>query len=1630
MKANQRFAGLLCLSAFITAGCAHQMESKAPAPGLAEPRIVCNEQVTKSIVLTGEGFSPTLFDALTDKERLVLPALSLTREKTLDGTAAMGTPIVIPDDPAAPALSRVRWTSQRQMIFDVFPQLALEPGVYAITVRNASGLEATASNAMTVVPRPTVTQVAPDLACTEQSTTALVVTGTSFLKLGDTLPRVKVGDKTYVPTEGTGCATIAGPVTTAQLCTGLRIVLAMGDFAPVAASGLAPQAVIVENPAPAECRSTEDERFTALPRPRVARIDTDLACVEQYANDFVLTGTDFFVVAGRTPSVAIGAKTYTPTTSNCTTLMGSDPNGFNAADGTVQRCTTLTVTVPMGDQPDGLQPVSVTNPAPAGCRSSEPVDLLILPRPAVTTVEPTLVCREQLTNTVTVRGTGFLTIDGAVPEVTLGPTTFRTTSVRPTDCVPLTGRREALERCGTLVVTAPAESLSAGLNAVSVRNPTPAQCQSTDLVELLGVPRPTVTAVEPPLVCREQLANNVIVRGAGFLTIDGVVPEVTLGAATFRTTSVVASDCVPIAGRREVVQQCSTLSVSVPAGSLATGLNAVSVRNPAPAACQSTDAFNLVGVERPAITSVSRPALCLAEAEQSLELRGRGFLVVGTTAPTVTLTSGATTRTYAPTASNCAGVTGAASAQLCTTLTIRVPMSDLPVGVYTLTVRNPAPAACGSTDSITLRVTAPPTVNAVSVQGVATPRVCASGGSITVTGTGFQSGATVGISLPGDGEVLATTVTVAADGTSLTASFTGPLRASITRYDVNVRNPDGCGRGLSDVLQVTRGVFTFFADPPVVYNGVSTKITVLAAGLDPLGTGPTEVRLQRSGATAIVFTGAQIDWGGDDNPARPQRVRIVVAAGTPAGVYDVAMTDGTGCTSELAGGLTIVADTRLALTAATPPFGWRNEDTALTLTAKATANLGANEVNFRNLPRVYLSPSDNAAGTATEARAVTFADATRITAVAPNRSAGLSVGDYDVLVVNPTGEVGILRRAYKVTNLAPPIIDSVAPGTLRTNPSPAAATIAGRDFRTPAVRFTCRAAGSTTDVIPTVSVSSSTSTSIAASVDMSTLSSGMTCIVRVTNGDDGSFFDFAAVTTANPSQGANPVAFSAGPLLVTARRAPAGANARPTRTSRFVYAIGGDNGATSGALSSVEAAPVGLFGDLGTWFTLPIALTAGNPAASTPTPTVSARRTFAGAARVGRFLYLVGGHDGTSATNKVLRAQVLVPEEAPLMGDPDLVIDEDSDDPAGGLPAGLFSYRVSAMLTAAQAQSPGGETLAADALLVRLPNAQFPTRLYLCWQPPAQPAGVAVSKYRIYRTRTANEAPGAERLLAECPGSSGCSLTTTCYEDSVISAGDFLDQNRSPLPLGSTGVWHEVAPLPEAKLGAGVAATSINASSGAARMSLVVVGGAAAVGGGGIGSTHTLTVNVDEPQLPGATWVSGPSLPSPRSELGLFVASAINAPRATPNVWLYAGGGRGAESNVHAAQLNLITGALGTTPYPSWLGVDTFQGGGRIGYASAVSNDFLYVVAGLSGGAPTNNGDKAEMCGGTQTCNGGADDPPDLVNWNNTQTGALQPRYQPGQAIQSSYWFLFGGSTTGENTASRTCDVTVLGGQP
>src|SRR5207249_483980 len=95
---------------------------------------------------------------------------------------------------------------------------------------------------------------------------------------------------------------------------------------------------------------------------------------------------------------------------------------------------------------------------------------------------------------------------------------------------------------------------------------------------------------------------------------------------------------------------------------------------------------------------------------------------------------------------------------------------------------------------------------------------------------------------------------------------------------------------------------------------------------------------------------------------------------------------------------------------------------------------------------------------------------------------------------------------------------------------------------------------------------------------------GAYCIITATNpGPPPASFDFSALVLQNASLKTGP--WAPATTMVTARRALGMATVPVTPSARYLYAVGGDAGTEAGALDSVEAAPVDVFGKLGKWFT-------------------------------------------------------------------------------------------------------------------------------------------------------------------------------------------------------------------------------------------------------------------------------------------------------------------------------------------------------------------------------------------------------------------------------------------------------------
>ncbi|HET8934223.1 MAG TPA: hypothetical protein VFN67_12310 [Polyangiales bacterium] len=1120
-------------------------------------------------------------------------------------------------------------------------------------------------------------------------------------------------------------------------------------------------------------------------------------------------------------------------------------------------------------------------------------------------------------------------------------------------------------------------------------------------------PKPALSKtkpIEPDLVCNAQIESAVVIRGSGLTPapVDTLseptqlwLPSITLTRHADLEGNSADETRVQISGRPGELkkhadhnswQSAKQMTLYVDESlELAPGLYDLQVENPDGAS--RVDAKRaLAVVPPPELTELRPPSICVDQSDIELTLIGKNFLRYGDALPKVAIATkdGDALKTYDVMALNgCSDVPDRTQdAKLCTDAVFKVPEDDLDPGTYRVVLTNPAPAGCSSTEALEVKVNPPPKVNAV------VPASVCSGGSILVaSGQDFSSGATAELRCTGGATLEASSVEVSGDGNTATMMF-GAGAVAGENCDVVVRNPDGCeDRPLPHRTVVgTEGPILFYTAPPVVFNGITTQVKLFVTALMP----PFTVSIRLSDG------GDKIDLTAIQDPANGRRLQASVPAGTAPGEYDVMVADATSCNAVLTRGLTVTDKQSIELSEIQPTFGQSTVAQAVTIIRK-----GGDA--FAPTPMVFLSPKGSDAP-AVQLDGVSVVNDDTSTAVVPPQT---PKGTYNLVVVDPkSGSVGVLEDAYVSTQDAPPVVDEVTPQSI-INATAQALTIRGASFTSATVSLTCKAPGSSSTQTPSVNTSTQSCANtnqcqVSASVDGSGLTEGSVCVVRVRNAD-GSYFDFSAIGVTNSSE--NLAQSRSGTKLQTARRALSAAAVKATAASRFVYAIGGDTGpANAGSpLTSVELAPVDIFGNMSAWQTNPHPL----PAA----------RSSAASAVIGRYIYVYGGSDGTNALSSGVRALVLSPRETPVLQDLDLCLSDTEVECFGqkgrpGLQAGTYAYRVAAVIDDSDAVNLGGETLASDPLSLSLPDINGRGIVVkLIWSKPVDSQHAAISGvtgYRIYRTPRGGAAGSDEVLLATVDASA-----TQFLDDGSRTLGE-----DKPLAPGSTSAWQALPSLNTARNQLrGIAAPDPDTDGAFFLYALLGKdsGSSADNMGNALTSYEYLSVTS---QPNGRQSISSWTQPvtgfgAGRFNHGAWLADATVSPHiADGTEYIYVSGGRNGPMNgglVGGAEAAAIGGDGSLSGFASAHATST----DRAGFGSAAAADRLFVFGGWPSGTIRDSAESLSISAAAPT----------LETSVNSEGGLNVggPRFMPGSALQSAFIFVVGGQTTsGGNVTDST----------
>ncbi len=1360
--------------------------------------------------------------------------------------------------------------------------------------------------------------------------------------------------------------------------------------------------LVVTNPNGESSRA--DQAFGVLPRPILTDAIPDTSCVAQGDRELVLVGEHFLVGDGESPTILIDDASFEVVdVDNCEDLA--------PVFGGRQLCQEVTALIDEGALDPGTYMVGIQNPEPADCQNlaeEDAIPFTVVAPPMVSAVSPTPICGEQLDYAdMRVDGEGFVVLRNSqqYPAITVGDSVYTASGAEGCTAIDASSTLGA-ETCDALFFTIPADDQAAALSDgdryarpdVQVENPDPVGCFSEEEMALTVVPPPSISEMEPSPVCALDGQISVVLTGFGFLEIGDALPEVVIGADLIPADSL--DGCSSVENDGPATGSCDQLTFTLDADLLdATSLVDLAVINPESAACTTVDDDTFFVAGPPIINNAAPNGICEDDSFDGVVTLFGSFYFEADNEPTLTLNGD---EIDIDEFQDCSTVSfGDLDLQSCSRLRTIIG-GDLDAESFVLEVTGHLPASCGS-DSFEIARFERPVINAVIPE-----RLCSAGGTLEIQGENFSPDAEVLL----DG-IPASTLTVSADGTSATATFDGPLPTGFST--ISFVNPGNCGEDFETQIRVYDGPLPIFVDPTVVFDEMRTQVTIYAAGL--FGGSIDEVELIHPDGTTT-----SLDYTVD--PDRPQIIQAVVpegllSAGETSELFGVRLTDNLACANEADDLLTITSELTVAVESIDPPFGAADQPTAVVIEATDPLDPDDGLVQFEAIPRVYLNPSDPGAGDnlAREIQAIQFLDPTELNGVVRE---GLPVGLYDLIVVNPDGAVGVLPESFLVTDERPPLIDAVSPGSWTNDQSALEVIIEGQNFRDGLeVQVFCRDRGDTTTVDEddltqpnSITVVDVESDEVVLSVNTNNLDHLSACYLRLTN-DDSTFDEYAPITVTNPA--GKFMEFNPSPnAFDTPRRGNVAFSGAPTRTARYLYVVGGDDGEEVNAFTSGEFASLDRFGAPRAFQYLPYDLPSG--------------RTFSHAERIDDFVYLVSGSDEGMVSDEILRAQVLNPLDAPSIVGVDLIIDDEEffnpddpgPDPGDGLEKGVYYYRVSAVYTDQDPANPLGESLASEPQPISIPIDGL--TVTISWTPPPM-INHDILEYRVYRSVNPDDPYGNESLIATVDASE------TSYTD---DGSDTPIDGDNPLPLGSLGMWHHIASLQTARVFSGVAFARNPANPD--QFHLYAIGGEDSAGDA-LADYEFITIDVGGFRVQDVTAQAAQGelggdpmlLPSPRTYISAARASESNASNVAmipPQIFVFGG-----LSDTTTNTSIKITTVLETGHLDQWTTFGPTQrmsGGDRYGNASSVVNNNLVYIGGSSTGTPTDAGYHTEiLCDISGSC------PPATIppNFENLSNLGMIPRAWMGYVAFRGFYYLAGGNTSGPEP-TNTVDYSVAGGAP
>ena len=848
-------------------------------------------------------------------------------------------------------------------------------GPRTFTVANGDGSIATSGSIFTVNAAPTVTAVSPTSLAQGATNQSLTITGTDFVS-GASLATVFSGTGITVNSTTLNSATslTVNISITGGAPTGTRIITVTNGDGSIATSG---------------------SIFTVNAAPTVTAVSPTSRGQGATSQNLTVSGTGF-------ESGATATFSNTGITVNSTTYVSA---------------TSLTVNVTIaGNATVGSGTITVMNPDDGSATSGSIFTVNTAPSPV--SVSPSSLNQGAISQTLTLTGTGF--VSGAT-------TTFSGTGI--------TVNSTTFVNSTTLTVNVTiAGGATVGSSTITVTNPDAGNSTSGSIFTVNAAP--TITGVSPASRDQGAVSQNLTVTGTDFVNGASLATVFSGTLITVNSTTYVNSTTL-------------TVNVSI-SSSAATGTRTFTVTNGDRSTATSGSIFTVSGA--PTVTAVSPTSRGQGATNQTLTITGTNFVSGATTAfSTNGITVNSTTFNSA------------------TSLTVNVSISGSATpGTRTITVTNGDGSSATSGSIFT--VNAAPTVTAVSPTSRGEG---ATAQNLTVTGTGFQSGATTTFS--GTGITVNSTTFV--NATTLTVNVTIAGGATVGTSTITVTNPDA-GSATSG------SIFTVNAAPTVTaVSPTSRDAGAVSQSLTVTGTGFV------SGATTS-FSGSNITVNSTTFVnATTLTVNISISSGALVGTRAITVTNpdaGNGTSGSI---FTVNgAPTVTAVSPTSRDAGAVNQNLTITGTnfiTGATVAFSTNGITVNS---------------------TTFNSATSLS-VNISIASGATVGTRTITVTNGDGSVVTSGSIFTVN--AAPTVTAVSPSSRAQGTSNQSLTVTGTNFITGATA-TFSATGITVNSTTFVNA-----TSLTVNVTVASNAATGAGTISVLNGD-GSTATSGSIFTVNP----------------------------------------------------------------------------------------------------------------------------------------------------------------------------------------------------------------------------------------------------------------------------------------------------------------------------------------------------------------------------------------------------------------------------------------------------------------------------------------------------------------------------------